>query len=113
MVQEQPNRQAAGFGRWQLAVDCWPISSGGFHLVIAIVGSFILLKLIDFTIGLRVSEQEEQEGLDVTQHGEEGTSTTNKFHPLLTTGFTRPARQRAGRVVFTCDFAPWETGGLF
>lgn len=40
--------------------------------VVALVGSFILLKVIDFTIGLRVSEQEEQEGLDVTQHGEEG-----------------------------------------
>jgi Amt family ammonium transporter len=39
---------------------------------VAIVGSFILLKVIDFTIGLRVSEVEEQEGLDITQHGEEG-----------------------------------------
>lgn len=38
----------------------------------AIVGSFIILKLIDFTIGLRVTEQEEQEGLDLSQHGEEG-----------------------------------------
>lgn len=44
----------------------------GVTWVFAIVGSFILLKLIDFTIGLRVSEQEEQEGLDITQHGEEG-----------------------------------------
>ena len=44
----------------------------GFTWVLAIVGSFILLKVIDFTIGLRVSEQEEQEGLDITQHGEEG-----------------------------------------
>jgi Amt family ammonium transporter len=44
----------------------------GFTWVLAIVGSFIILKLIDFTIGLRVTEQEEQEGLDITQHGEEG-----------------------------------------
>lgn len=32
--------------------------------------TFGLLKLIDVTIGLRVSEQEEQEGLDASQHGE-------------------------------------------
>jgi Amt family ammonium transporter len=34
------------------------------------VVSFILLKLIDVTIGLRVTEDEEREGLDITQHGE-------------------------------------------
>jgi ammonium transporter, Amt family len=40
--------------------------------VISIVGTFILLKLVDVTIGLRVSREHEIEGLDVTQHGEEG-----------------------------------------
>lgn len=34
------------------------------------VGTFILLKLTDALIGLRVAEEEEREGLDVTQHGE-------------------------------------------
>lgn len=34
------------------------------------VVTFGLLKLIDVTIGLRVTEQEEQEGLDASQHGE-------------------------------------------
>ena len=32
--------------------------------------SFVLLKLIDLTIGLRVTEEEEREGLDVVLHGE-------------------------------------------
>ncbi|HTQ69890.1 MAG TPA: ammonium transporter [Acidocella sp.] len=32
--------------------------------------SFILLKLIDVTMGLRVSKEDEIEGLDLTQHGE-------------------------------------------
>ena len=48
------------------------LAATGITWVVAIVGSFIILKLIDFTIGLRVTEQEEQEGLDITQHGEEG-----------------------------------------
>ena len=38
----------------------------------AAVVSVVLLKLIDMTIGLRVSSEEEVEGLDVSQHGEEG-----------------------------------------
>ena len=34
------------------------------------VGTFILLKIVDAMVGLRVPEEEEREGLDVTQHGE-------------------------------------------
>jgi ammonium transporter, Amt family len=40
--------------------------------VLAIVGTLIILKLVDVTIGLRVSEEEELQGLDLSQHGEEG-----------------------------------------
>ncbi|AOI83725.1 MULTISPECIES: ammonium transporter [Burkholderia] len=39
-------------------------------LVYSGVLSFVLLKLIDLTMGLRVSEEEEREGLDVILHGE-------------------------------------------
>ncbi len=34
------------------------------------VASWILLKITDAVVGLRVAEEEEREGLDVTQHGE-------------------------------------------
>ncbi len=40
--------------------------------VVAIVATFILLKLLDATMGLRVATQDELQGLDTTQHGEEG-----------------------------------------
>jgi Amt family ammonium transporter len=40
--------------------------------VLAAVGTFVLLKLVDLTVGLRVSEDNEVQGLDLTQHGEEG-----------------------------------------
>src|ERR1700692_2672752 len=40
--------------------------------IIAIVGTLAILKLVDVTIGLRVSEEEEIQGLDLSQHGEEG-----------------------------------------
>ena len=37
----------------------------------ALVGTFILLKITDLITGIRVSEADEIEGLDITQHGEE------------------------------------------
>jgi Amt family ammonium transporter len=39
-------------------------------LVYSGVGSFIILKVIDMIVGLRVSEEEEREGLDISLHGE-------------------------------------------
>ncbi|HXJ17027.1 MAG TPA: ammonia channel protein, partial [Candidatus Polarisedimenticolia bacterium] len=39
---------------------------------LAIVGTLIILKLVDLVIGLRVSEDHETQGLDLSQHGEEG-----------------------------------------
>jgi Amt family ammonium transporter len=42
--------------------------------VLAIVGTLIILKVVDATIGLRVPEDDEVQGLDLTQHGEEGYS---------------------------------------
>ncbi len=39
---------------------------------LSIVGTLVLLKLVDLAMGLRVSADDEREGLDITQHGEEG-----------------------------------------
>ena len=40
--------------------------------VFAAVVTFILLKVLDATMGLRVPAQEELQGLDLNEHGEEG-----------------------------------------
>lgn len=40
--------------------------------VIAIVGTLIALKVADLLTGVRVTAEEELQGLDLTQHGEEG-----------------------------------------
>ena len=37
----------------------------------ALVMTLVILVALKYTVGLRVSEQEEEQGLDVTQHGEE------------------------------------------
>ena len=39
---------------------------------LAIVATLIILKVVDAVIGLRVSVDDEQQGLDLSQHGEEG-----------------------------------------
>jgi Amt family ammonium transporter len=40
----------------------------------SVVVTFIILKVVDLVIGLRVSEEEEEQGLDLTQHSEIGYS---------------------------------------
>ncbi|CAG1011392.1 partial Ammonia channel, partial [Burkholderiales bacterium] len=42
----------------------------GVTLAYSGVVTFVLLKLVDLTIGLRVTEEQEREGLDVALHGE-------------------------------------------
>jgi Amt family ammonium transporter len=39
--------------------------------VFAIVGTIVILKIVDLAVGIRVAEEHEIEGLDITQHGEE------------------------------------------
>jgi len=44
---------------------------------LALVGTFVLLKVVDLITGVRVSEEEEIEGLDISQHGEEAYNLEN------------------------------------
>ena len=43
-----------------------------FAWVFALVGTIVTLKIVDLLTGLRVAEEHEIEGLDITLHGEEG-----------------------------------------
>jgi Amt family ammonium transporter len=40
--------------------------------VLSIVATFIILKIVDAIVGIRITPQEETLGLDVSQHEEEG-----------------------------------------
>jgi ammonium transporter, Amt family len=51
----------------QVISQLWGV---GTVVVLSGVVSFVLFKLIDLVIGLRVSEEAEREGLDVAEHGE-------------------------------------------
>lgn len=51
----------------QVTSQCWGVATA---LVWSGVVSFIAFKVVDLTIGLRVSEEDEREGLDLSTHGE-------------------------------------------
>ena len=42
----------------------------GLTVALAAIGTFVILKIVSITLGLRVSAEEEHSGLDLTQHGE-------------------------------------------
>lgn len=48
------------------------VVAAGTSLVLAVVGTFIILKVVDALVGLRASQEDEIQGLDLSQHGEEG-----------------------------------------
>jgi Amt family ammonium transporter len=43
-------------------------------IALAVSGTFLLLKIVDLLVGVRVTEEEEIQGLDLSQHGEGGYS---------------------------------------
>ncbi len=54
-----------------IGTQVWIQAQGVIYTVlISAVVAFIAFKIIDMTIGLRVPEDEEREGLDITSHGE-------------------------------------------
>jgi Amt family ammonium transporter len=53
------------------AAQLWTqIVAVGFTIVYSGVASFVILKIIDATVGLRVSDEDERDGLDLALHGE-------------------------------------------
>ncbi len=54
-----------------IGTQVWIQAQGVFWtVVISGIVAFIAFKLVDLTIGLRVAEEEEREGLDISSHGE-------------------------------------------
>jgi Amt family ammonium transporter len=53
----------------QVVIQLIGVGSVGVYTAVL---TFVLLKVVDFLVGLRVSEEEETEGLDINQHNERG-----------------------------------------
>jgi Amt family ammonium transporter len=60
--------KGALYGDWhQLGVQCIATL---FAIVYSGVITFVLFKLVDRTMGIRVDKRVEEEGLDIYEHGE-------------------------------------------
>jgi ammonium transporter, Amt family len=70
-------------------------------MVLAVVGTFIILKIVDALVGLRVTEEDELSGLDLSQHSEtaysmgggqygEFSSTTGAFADAMRAAEAKP-----------------------
>ncbi|MBO0800707.1 MAG: ammonium transporter, partial [Blastocatellia bacterium] len=46
--------------------------ASGISIALAVIGTLIILKIVDLVIGVRVTGEDEVAGLDLSQHGEEG-----------------------------------------
>jgi len=60
-------------GETEMAAQVWiQIKGVLFTVVFVAVGSYLILKVVDLIVGLRVNEQDETEGLDLALHDERG-----------------------------------------
>lgn len=64
----------AGLEKGMTIASQFGVQLTGFAAVLvwAVLASYVLVKIVQSTVGLRVSDDEELEGLDVTSHGETG-----------------------------------------
>jgi Amt family ammonium transporter len=46
--------------------------ASGIAIGMGVIGTIVILKIVDLTIGVRVAGEDEMVGLDLSQHGEEG-----------------------------------------
>ena len=67
----------------------WPqIVAVAATMALAVVGTFVILKVVDAVVGLRVSEEDEVAGLDLSQHSETAYSLAGGSYSEFTAGTT-------------------------
>jgi Amt family ammonium transporter len=75
-------------GEWHRFTDAiiGVVAIGAYSFIL----TFVILKVLDMTMGIRVSEDDEELGLDITQHGERAYTSDESGVPL-TPGPITPA----------------------
>ena len=63
----------------------------------SVAGTLVILKVVDATVGLRVTADEEREGLDINLHGEEGYSIGSSTYGRADMMVEPVASQSAGK----------------
>jgi Amt family ammonium transporter len=72
-------------------------------IAFSVAGTLVILKVVDATVGLRVTADEEREGLDINLHGEEGysigSSTYGRADMAVAPAAAHPASKTSPTVV--------------
>jgi Amt family ammonium transporter len=71
----------------------------GLTIGLSVIATIVILKVVDLVIGLRVSEEEELRGLDLSQHSEEAYNMDTE----LMTFSTSVSQEPSSRVVAQAD----------
>lgn len=90
-------------GNWKLLGS--QVAAIALTWAIAVVGSLALLKLVDLLTGLRVNENDEYEGLDLSQHGESGYNLEETYAAGFTQSPPAAAPAPAPRIVARVEHA--------
>jgi len=74
----------------------WPqIVAVAVSWVLALVGTFVILKVLDAVMGLRVNDDDEMAGLDLSQHSETAYTLGGSSYGEYSTGGGSPEAMRA------------------
>jgi Amt family ammonium transporter len=76
------------------------LAAAGITIALSVAGTFVILKVIDAVMGLRVNDEDELQGLDISQHGEEaysegGHASTHQPSPHFASSHSAPAAKLA------------------
>jgi Amt family ammonium transporter len=84
-------------GNWRLLGN--QVMATALTWAIAVIGSLVILKVVDLLLGLRVSESDEYDGLDLSQHGEAGYNFEEAYSAGVLEGTSVPTTSHARAVV--------------
>ena len=70
MARSRPRRRCPTAPPASIAQFIIQVDATAAVFAFSAIATFVILKVTDVVVGLRVPEEEEREGLDVTQHGE-------------------------------------------
>jgi len=75
----------------------------GITIGLSVVATFVILKLVDLVVGVRINEEDEIRGLDLSQHSEEAYNMDIESHSFSSASFEAPHRTPSATASLAID----------
>jgi Amt family ammonium transporter len=75
----------------------------GITIGLSVVATFIILKLVNLVVGVRISEEDELRGLDLSQHSEEAYNMDIESHSFGSQAYEAPHRAPSATASLAID----------